>query len=54
MTTGMFPEPRYVETNGVRLAVFEAKPAKRCEEGESQRHAGEIGGDARKCQRRGA
>jgi soluble epoxide hydrolase/lipid-phosphate phosphatase len=25
----MFPEPRFVETNGVRLAVFEAKPAER-------------------------
>jgi len=25
----MFPEPRFVSTNGVRLAVFEAKPARR-------------------------
>ena len=25
----MFPDPRFVETNGVRLAVFEAKPARR-------------------------
>ena len=24
-----FPEPRFVSTNGVRLAVFEAKPEKR-------------------------
>jgi pimeloyl-ACP methyl ester carboxylesterase len=25
----MFPQPRFVSTNGVRLAVFEAKPEKR-------------------------
>src|SRR5882724_11621042 len=27
--SSMFPEPRFVDTNDVRLAVFEAKPATR-------------------------